>query len=48
MIYNVKIYITFSLPLVRTKLEIPISGETRIIETGYKDLEDVTCTQSDY
>ena len=48
IIYKVKVYITFSLPLVRTKVEIPISGETRIIEIGYKDLEDITCTQSNY
>ncbi len=48
MIYKVKIYITFSLPLVRSKVEIPITGETRIIETGYNNLEELTCTQSDY
>ncbi len=47
MIYKVKIYITFSLPIVRNKIEIPISGETRIIELGYKDLDDnMECTRS--
>ncbi len=34
--YKVKVYITFNLPLVNNKLYIPITGETRIIDTGDK------------
>lgn len=48
-IYNVKIYITFQLPIVRTAIKIPITGETRLIDTVFNDLdEEGTCTQKDY
>ena len=32
--YKVKIYIIFHIPLVNNVLRIPVTGETRIIETG--------------
>ena len=48
-IYKVQIYITFQLPLVRTTIEIPVTGETRLIDTVYDNLdEEGTCTQKDY
>ena len=49
-IYTVKVYIEFQIPLVRTKLSIPISGETRLIDTVFKDEIDkgFTCTQNNY
>lgn len=49
-IYSVKVYIDFQVPLVRTKLSIPISGETRLVDTVFTDKldDDFTCTQKDY
>lgn len=44
-IYNVEIYIVFSLPLVKTQVKIPIKGETRLIDTTFNELsvDDMTC-----
>lgn len=32
--YSIKIYVSFSLPLVNNTLKIPVTGETRTIDTG--------------
>lgn len=37
-IYKVEIFIAFNLPLVRTKVKIPVRGETRLIDTAYNEL----------
>ena len=44
-IYEVEIYIIFSLPLVRTNIKIPVRGETRLIDTAYNGLsaDDMIC-----
>ena len=46
MIYKVTVNIVFTVPLVNTRLNIPVRGETRLIETG--NLVPLTCTQSEY
>lgn len=46
MIYKVTVYIVFKLPLVSFDVSIPVSGETRLIESG--NLGPLTCTQGDY
>lgn len=44
-IYKVEIYIIFNLPLVRTKVTIPVRGETRLIDTTFnqQQIKDATC-----
>ena len=44
-IYKVKVYIVFSLPLVKTEVKIPVKGETRLIDTAFNQLgsDDMTC-----
>lgn len=44
-IYTVKIYIIFNLPLVRSKVRIPVKGETRLIDTVFNQLtaDDMVC-----
>lgn len=44
-IYNVQIYIVFTLPLVSSKITIPVKGETRLIDTNFNQLptSDMTC-----
>lgn len=32
--YKVKIFIDFQVPLIRNTIKIPVTGETRIIDTG--------------
>ena len=44
-IYKVEIYIIFNLPLVKTKVTIPVRGETRLIDTTFNQqaIKDATC-----
>ena len=44
-IYKVEIYIIFNLPLVKTKVTIPVRGETRLIDTNFnqQEIENATC-----
>lgn len=44
-IYKVEIYIIFNLPLVKTKVTIPVRGETRLIDTTFnqQQIKDATC-----
>ena len=44
-IYKVEIYIIFNLPLVKTKVTIPVGGETRLIDTTFNQqaIKDATC-----